>query len=981
MSIRRLVQLLLGTLFVLAATVAVLVVVGRIQRSHLLDLERRRLRSYELADELRHTSDDLTRFARSYVATDNPRYEAFYRDVLAMRAGRMPLPEHYERIYWDLYLDSGRPPRPSGSAVSLLDRMRAAGFTAAELEKLGEAEATSDALTAIEQNAFHAVKGEYRDAAGRFTRRGRPDRASALRMLFDSSYVHQKALIMRPIDDFLGMVETRTAAELGGFDRETRLLVAFGEAALVAFLLLVALSYRVLRRRVLEPVDELQRQTRGVAGDLERLAGVAKGIAGGDLSRSFSTSAPRIGSQRPDEIGELSRLHDTMLGELQGTGAAIASITAELSVARRSAEEARGLSERRFTSIFRESPVGLTVTDRETGKITAANAAFVRVVGAASVDAVLGKRTMELGIWDGDDAARLRAIAKVVEHNRPEGTIVPVRLPTGERRTLEAMASSYQMDGAEYFLSSWVDITDRLRAEEARRQAELRYRELFDGVRDIVFSLSPEGEITMLNPAFERITGMPTPDWIGKPFHEALHPDDRARAGEQLAVSLTGQPPDAAPLRLRSKNAYFFAEVRTAPRREGDRVVSVLGIARDVSERVSLEEQLRQSQKMEAMGQLAGGIAHDFNNVLAVIMANADLLAESLPGTATDTPQELRDVQDAAQHGKAMIKQLMGFSRAGRLEPRATDMAALADRVARMLRRILPASISVGTTAEVALPAALADSGTVEQMIMNLATNARDAMPRGGKLSITVGRGDAAALPVDGPDSRVRSECVSIAVTDTGVGMDAETVRRVFEPFFTTKPAGAGTGLGLTMVSGLMRQHGGYVSVTSRPGAGTTVRLGFAGARGAAVAPRAAGKPAVPVALGGAETILVVEDEEAIRRAAQRILEKHGYRVLTAQDGDVALLLLQQGGRRVDLVITDLNMPNAGGIALYRAVRELLGAQAPPFLVASGSEEKQARESEGLPADVPFIRKPWTLLELLESVRQALHARPPAAKP
>ncbi|HEX3927080.1 MAG TPA: ATP-binding protein [Gemmatimonadales bacterium] len=374
---------------------------------------------------------------------------------------------------------------------------------------------------------------------------------------------------------------------------------------------------------------------------------------------------------------------------------------------------------------------------------------------------------------------------------------------------------------------------------------------------------------------------------------------------------------------------------------------------------------------METIGQLAGGIAHDFNNMLSIVMANTELVAAALPPESEEAAAELRDVRDAANRGKALVRQLMAFSRVGTLEPEAIDLGALALRVARMLQRMLPATVSVECVVDPGLDPAWADPGAVEQLVLNLSTNARDAMPHGGRLIISVQAATARDVAQQSPDVRADGY-LCLTVTDTGTGMDAATLQRMFDPFFTTKPPGKGTGLGLAMVRGIMEQHGGFVRITSEVGRGTSARLCFPVARGAV--PDRASETAHPGerALRGTETVLVVEDEEALRRAVQRMLERYGYTVLTAEDGEIALEMLRRGTPHADLILTDLIMPHMGGIELYDRVMRELGPRR--FLIVSGYSPVEAPSSGGPPVGVPFIRKPWTLVEVLEAVRKTLDA-------
>jgi signal transduction histidine kinase len=385
-------------------------------------------------------------------------------------------------------------------------------------------------------------------------------------------------------------------------------------------------------------------------------------------------------------------------------------------------------------------------------------------------------------------------------------------------------------------------------------------------------------------------------------------------------------------------------------------------------ERRALETQLRQAQKMEAVGQLTGGIAHDFNNLLTVIISNAELLSSALPHASSDLHDHVHDIAGAASRGAAMVRKLLAFSRAGQLEIRSVDLNVVLTDLSTILRRLLPEHIEVEIVATNGPLHLRADAGAVEQILLNLATNARDAMPHGGKLRIVTAivELDAGFRDVVGgtaPPGRY----ATVAVSDTGTGMDATTRDRMLEPFFTTKPPGQGSGLGMAIVFGLMRQHGGMLRVETEPARGTTVRLYFpAAAEGATSAPPPTSAPPA----GGSETILLVEDEPDIRRIAQRALERAGYRVLLAGDGVDALERLRQQPSDVHLVVSDVVMPRLGGPELRDAVRAT-GCEV-PFLFMSGYAARDARGPAELAPGALVLHKPWTVVELLRRVRQTL---------
>jgi len=388
--------------------------------------------------------------------------------------------------------------------------------------------------------------------------------------------------------------------------------------------------------------------------------------------------------------------------------------------------------------------------------------------------------------------------------------------------------------------------------------------------------------------------------------------------------------------------------------------------AEDVSERHGLEEQLRQAQKMEAIGQLTGGIAHDFNNLLTIILANAELLARG-PDEAC-----VRDIVSAAVSGRLMVNQLLGFARRSTLTLEPMHLGQLVNDLAAVLRRVLPADIEMLVFADEDLPEVAADGHAVEQILLNLVNNSRDAMPDGGVLRLETSCTwiSDAQRDVLGPGSA--SEFVCLAIDDTGAGMDEATRQRAFEPFFTTKPVGKGTGLGLATVYGLVKQHGGFVQIDSAPGAGTRLRIYFP-VVDETTRRRASGahtQLSVPEPRGH-ETILVVEDQAQLRRATVYTLERAGYTVLAAADGIEALQLLRHHGAPIHLVFSDLVMGRLGGRGLYQIERR--EGRETPFLFTSGYAGA-GRGEDPLDPALPFLPKPWTSADLLARVRQVLDA-------
>jgi PAS domain S-box-containing protein len=390
-----------------------------------------------------------------------------------------------------------------------------------------------------------------------------------------------------------------------------------------------------------------------------------------------------------------------------------------------------------------------------------------------------------------------------------------------------------------------------------------------------------------------------------------------------------------------------------------------LTVISDVTARRDLEERLRQAQKMEAVGQLAGGIAHDLNNVLTAVMAHVDLAVTTLPPDAVGLV-DLTQAQSAAHRGASMIRKLLGFSRRERLVLKAIDLRLLTTELAATIRRMLPSHIEVSVTSSEDLPMVAADAGAVQQIVLNLATNARDAMTSGGELRIDLRRAviDSDHVATHGwgtPGTYLR-----LTVTDTGTGMDASTLARIFEPYFSTKGEGHGSGLGMAMVYGLMKQHMGNVLVQSEPGVGTVVKLYFPASL-ARAATLVREQSAVP--RRATETILLVEDEPGVRTAATRALTRQGYSVLAASDGREGLELWHQYADTIDLVLSDAIMPRMTGQALFASIgAERAGVR---MLLMSGYAGDEVGESPERP-DHGFLAKPWTVNELLTGVRQAL---------
>jgi len=569
-----------------------------------------------------------------------------------------------------------------------------------------------------------------------------------------------------------------------------------------------------------------------------------------------------------------------------------------------------------------------------------------------------------------------------LEMAQREGAGVPVIVVTGSLDE-ETAADYIKAGAADYIVKSHLERLgpavlraldlNRARAEQARaqeqlRQSEARYRTLVDGVRDVIFALAPDGTIASLNPAFETITGFPRDEWLGRPFEQLVHSDDLPLALELLSSVARGEPRPVNPFRIRTrKGDYRVGEFAATPQYREGQLAGILGICRDVTERLSLEQQLRQAQKMEAVGRLAGGGAHDFNNILTAITGYADLLLEDL-GTTDRRRDDIAEIRKAAERAAGLTRQLLAFSRQQVMQVRVLDLNDVVADTQNMLGRLLGEDIALVTRLDPALGAVKADPGQLEQVIMNLAVNARDAMPGGGKLTIETANAELDDTYVREHFPARPGSYVMLAVSDTGTGMSDEVQSHLFEPFFTTKEKGKGTGLGLATVYGIVKQSGGYIWVYTEPGHGTTFKIYLPRVAGAP-AQRASGPKASPVG-AGTETVLLAEDEAAVRAVARHALERQGYTVLEASSGEAALDLAERHSGRIHLLLTDVIMPGMNGRALALRLSELRPDLRVVYM--SGYTEEAITRHGVLEPGLTYVQKPFTPEGLARKVREVL---------
>ncbi|MEW6112660.1 MAG: PAS domain S-box protein [Thermodesulfobacteriota bacterium] len=554
----------------------------------------------------------------------------------------------------------------------------------------------------------------------------------------------------------------------------------------------------------------------------------------------------------------------------------------------------------------------------------------------------------------------------VIRDGRASGLML-VQVGSREKRIMEYHNTLHTgPDGEPIVIGIARDVTERRRAEQALRESQERYQELFNESKDGVYVIDRDGRLREANQAFCDILGYAKDDIVGQDIRFTyINPSDRDRFVQ--AIEERGFLKDY-PLVLRSKDGKEMDCLLTSSvRRAGDgTVIGYQGILRDITEQRNLQNQLLQAQKMEAIGTLAGGVAHDFNNVLQVVLGYSELILgdERLP---RDYKADLEKIRESAKRGADLVHRLLTFSRKAEIKVQPLNLNRRINEMRKMLGRTIPKMIDIQLILAEDLAAINADPTQIDQVLMNLAVNARDAMPEGGKLIIETANvfldEDYARMHLDAKSGRH----VLLMVTDTGSGMDKDTLEHIFEPFYTTKAVGEGTGLGLAMVHGIVQHHGGHVRCYSEQGEGTTFKIYFP-----ALASEEGPKEAFasPMPRGGSETILLVDDEELIRDLGSRMLTRAGYDVVTASNGEDALKAFHQRGNEISLVILDLVMPGMGGkeclaklLEVDPKVRVLIASG---FAVNGPTRETIESGAKG------YVRKPFDTRQLLGTVRTAL---------
>jgi PAS domain S-box-containing protein len=509
----------------------------------------------------------------------------------------------------------------------------------------------------------------------------------------------------------------------------------------------------------------------------------------------------------------------------------------------------------------------------------------------------------------------------------------------------------------------------RWHAEAALRASEERFRALVENSSDALLLIDAEGRISYVTPSSERHLGWPLKQMIGRSIFDFIHPDDREMVGVRMAETLSN-PLGSVSQEVRFQHAdgdWRIMEGVGVNRLDDPSVGAIVVNARDITERRKLEDQLRHAQKMEAVGQLAGGVAHDFNNLLTAILGYCSLILDEVP-EGSPMRQDLIEIQSAGERAASLTRQLLAFSRRQMLQPQVVDINTLVRQLEKLLRRLISEDVELVTALASDLRSVRVDPASVEQILVNLAVNARDAMPLGGQLTIETANVEIDEAYTVTHVAMKSGPYVMMAVGDTGIGMDAALRARVFEPFFTTKEQGRGSGLGLATVYGMVKQSGGYIWVYSEPGHGTVFKVYLPPAK-TRVVPRATDAGRSADTAHGWETVLLVEDEDAVRTLAREVLRRHGYVVLEARHGVDALRVAERHTDDIHLMITDVVMPHMSG----RETAERLSKGRPKMkvLFMSGYTDHALMHRELTPG-ASFLQKPFTPDNFARKVRHVL---------
>lgn len=551
----------------------------------------------------------------------------------------------------------------------------------------------------------------------------------------------------------------------------------------------------------------------------------------------------------------------------------------------------------------------------------------------------------------------------------PERRETKIITKLGQSRSVDVSAGRISFQKRPAILVTALDITERKRAEQAVAENRDRFRALVQDSSDVIMVLGADKRIWYASPSADKVLDLKgCRDLIGKSLLEIVHADDRA--GAQRTFTEVLQSPGrtiASEFRVvRADGSNRILEVVLNNLLDNPSIRGVVLNSRDVTERRQLQRQLRQSQKMEALGRLAGGVAHDFNNLLTTILVRCELLEET-PNLDVKRRAEIEEIRKAGERAAGLTRQLLAFSRRETIEKKVVDLNSTITDLKKMLHRLIGEDIQFITRLDAEVGRVKCDPGQIEQVIMNLVVNARDAMPEGGRLMVETYQAEIKPEILRREPDLTPGPHVLLVVSDTGCGMDRETQEHIFEPFFTTKDNDKGTGLGLATVYGIVKQCGGHIEVYSEVGVGTTFHVYLPIVT---EEEQEDGKEGATRAGRGTETVLVVEDDPELRKLTRTILERRGYRVLEAESGETALEICAGQGRDIDLMLSDVVMPGASGPATYSEAVKICPRMKVLFM--SGYTHDAVVRHGMAEGNMGFLEKPFNSQSLLRKVREVL---------
>lgn len=640
---------------------------------------------------------------------------------------------------------------------------------------------------------------------------------------------------------------------------------------------------------------------------------------------------------------------------------------------RRRAEEELRLSEQKYAIFFHLMPDVIGITKRDDGCFLEVNPSFTTVSGW-NREEVIGRTSVEIGLWTAE--ARAQAVALAQERGRLDNHPFSMRVKSGEQRDGLMFLVPITIKGEPCLFFIIRDVTELKQAERILENERTRFVNLVDSVDGIVWEADAASfTFTYVSKQAERLLGYPVEAWYGEGFWwQYLHPEDRERVYEQSRACTARSEEHELEYRFLGKDGrvVWIQDYVTVVSEDGKSrwrrgiMVDITAKKEEEKDRKRLEQQLRQAQRIEAVGRLAGGVAHDFNNKLSVILGYADLLKHSIL-TEDRIRSYLKQIIMAATQSRDITHQLLAFSRQGVISPQVLDVNSVVTSVRKGLGRLIREDIRFEVRLERGLWPILMDPSQVDQVIMNLVVNARDAMENGGRLVVETRNVHLDAAFVRDYPELAAGPYIQLTVSDTGCGMSAETRQHIFEPFYTTKETGKGTGLGLATVYGIVTQNRGLVLVESELGVGATFKV-FLPRCGEEV--REENEESLPVRqTASAATILLVEDEESVRQMIRDMLGESGHQVLVAASPQEAIEISAKGEQRIDLLLTDVIMPGMNGRELSRLI-----VQARPgikVLFMSGYAA-DILPQEGTDAETHFLKKPFTMQALLNAIEERL---------